>query len=222
MAKYKKYFGIIEPIKENETPNSISPICSAELLAVIQQQLKNHEQLVKGHISAGGEYWELILKNSYEALQYECEWRAGSHKSGTDVTVLSPPIKYPEISCKSGEIKVDAITGKPKTLSLSSFRTTRFKTLQEKIEFIGRDHEDIIFSLSSTFLESQNKYVLTILLPPNEIFTRMIWKEMGNGDYYADETEFITAKITQSQSGQLWYNVSYESPLILETHDIYI
>lgn len=222
MGKYKVFFKTEEPIiSGNIDKPDTERICSLELITEIQRYLKSHADLVNGHISVSGEYWELILKQSYEAINYSCEWKSGSHKSGTDVTVLSPLIRYPEISCKAGEIKLDSI-GKPKTLNLSSFRTTRFKTLQEKIEFIGRDHEDIIYSLSSSLLNSHRKYVLTVLLPPNEIFTRMTWKETDNGDYYADETEYITAKITQSQSGQLWYNVSYDSPLILETHDIYI
>ena len=36
------------------------------------------------------------------------------------------------------------------TIKISSYRTTEHKTIDEKLNYIDSDHEDIIYSLSST------------------------------------------------------------------------
>ena len=77
MGKYKVFFKTEEPIiSGNIDKPDTERICSLELITEIQRYLKSHADLVNGHISVSGEYWELILKQSYEAINYSCEWKS--------------------------------------------------------------------------------------------------------------------------------------------------
>jgi len=102
-------------------------------------------------------------------------------------------------------------------LKISGFRTTALKTLDEKINYIDGNHEDIVFSLSSSFFKSQRKYVLTIFTPPK--FRDLTWTKKNN-NYKSSKLNGVTASILDACSHQLWYELDYDCPLILEKHEI--
>ena len=102
-------------------------------------------------------------------------------------------------------------------LKISGFRTTALKTLEEKLNYIDGNHEDVVFSLSSSFFKSQNKYVLTIFVPPK--FKELTWTKEGD-NYKASKLNGVSASILEACSHQLWYELDYDCPLILGKYDI--
>lgn len=133
------------------------------------------------------------------------------------------------ISCKSGNLKC----GRKNTgelfdvngLEISSVRTTKFKTLCEKIEHINGDHEDIVMSVSSTLLDNYKKYVVTVI-DPIKYNQDVNWEIYGkNNDNYRCEIEGVNAKIVHSMSDQLWYTLTKPyvgNNYVLGVREIYV
>ena len=78
-----------------------------------------------------GELWEEISVRALEAAGMLVEWDAGSHSSGADIWLSG---LNEGISSKSGKITRTKTTGKHE-LSISSYRTTKYETLLEKLDF---------------------------------------------------------------------------------------
>jgi hypothetical protein len=196
-------------------------VCPASVLQNIKSNIKNlHNVVPPNYPPVNGDYWECILTNSFREANFNCVWygeKKKKHKPGTDITVSG--LTHENISCKSGEIKY---TNKKEVLNISSYRTTKYKTIDEKLNYIDRGHEDIVYSLSSTFYRSHNKYILTIFTPPK--FKQMVWKKVitkkNKVNYISSKVNGVCARINDSQSDQLWYTLDYNCPLILERHEI--
>lgn len=140
--------------------------------------------------------WENILHKSLLKAGFNSEWITGSHSEGVDIYVDDI-----RISCKGG-----TVSGKRNPrLKISSHRTTRFKTLQEKLEFISEEHEDVIWSLVQM---SKNLYRLHIFEKPN--FKEFEWKEIKSG-WSAIHENGNKASISRSMSDQLWFDINYEN-----------
>jgi hypothetical protein len=88
--------------------------------------------------------------------------------------------------------------------------------LEDKLNYIDDGHEDIVYSLSSSLFKSHNKYVLTIFTPPK--FKSMNWNIVNNN--FVARSNDVYAIIAAKCSDQLWYELQYDSPLILEKYDI--
>ena len=154
-------------------------------------------------------YWESILNKSLIELGHKTEWEPGSHKVGADVEIIGG-VKSGRISCKGGSL-TDKST-RP-SIHISSYRTTRFKTLDEKLSYFDEGHEDVVFSLASVKpLKSDNftlKYILSIFFPLK--FSSMSWHKNGN-DWFGEDGIY-KAKITHKMSDQLWYKVPLDTVL---------
>jgi hypothetical protein len=189
-------------------------VCSTDVLENIKKRIRLHHQLYET-LPIKDKYWEYTLSNSFKDANFTCKWDPESHSAGKDITVEG--LKYKRISCKSGMLRYGKRKKKITKLKISGFRTTALKTLDEKINYIDGNHEDIVFSLSSSFFKSQRKYVLTIFTPPK--FRDLTWTKKNN-NYKSSKLNGVTASILDACSHQLWYELDYDCPLILEKHEI--
>jgi len=189
-------------------------VCSTDVLENIKKRIRLHHQLYET-LPIKDKYWEYTLSNSFKDANFTCKWDSESHSAGKDITVEG--LKYKRISCKSGMLRYGKRKKKITKLKISGFRTTALKTLDEKINYIDGNHEDIVFSLSSSFFKSQRKYVLTIFTPPK--FRDLTWTKKNN-NYKSSKLNGVTASILDACSHQLWYELDYDCPLILEKHEI--
>jgi len=189
-------------------------VCSTDVLENIKKRIRLHHQLYET-LPIKDKYWEYTLSNSFKDANFKCKWDPDSHNAGKDITVEG--LKYERISCKSGMIRYGKRKKKITKLKISGFRTTALKTLDEKLNYIDGNHEDVVFSLSSSFFKSQRKYVLTIFTPPK--FRDLTWTKKNN-NYKSSKLNGVTASILDACSHQLWYELDYDCPLILEKHEI--
>lgn len=161
----------------------------------IKTRIKKHHELYDNKVSST--LWEEILYKSFKSNNLNTYWNMGGHGAGTDVKCENI-----NISCKSGVIKGKKI----KKLSISSYRTTSLKTIQEKINYLDQKHEDIIFSL----VHDGQKYKIFVLIQPkvsglNWIETKGQWKAVDKDNTW---NEF---KISKSMSDQFWMNLSMDN-----------
>jgi len=196
----------------NEITNG--DICSIDVLEHIKRRIKLHHQLYET-LTIKDKYWEYTLSNAFKDANFICKWDPESHDAGKDIVVEG--LRYKRISCKSGMLRYSKRKKKITKLKISGFRTTALKTLDEKINYIDGNHEDVVFSLSSSFFKSQNKYVLTIFVPPK--FKELTWTKEGD-NYKASKLNGVSASILEACSHQLWYELDYDCPLILGKYDI--
>ena len=99
-------------------------------------------------VPINGIVWENILYNVLLKQSKNVIWNYKSHKTGED-------IKFENIgiSCKGGRLQ-----GKNKDrLKISSYRTTVYKTIEEKLDYFDENHEDVYFCLSYEETKKQTK-----------------------------------------------------------------
>lgn len=141
-----------------------------------------------------GVYFEHIL---YDVLKNDkpTNWDIYSHKSGMD-------IKYGgvNISCKSGRLKKGYI-------SYSSYRSGKYKELNDKIKFFNERFYDVvlIIVLDGYTYKIYKKDFVYNELPYQNLKTNEPWIDKGSTIKYVGKN--IAAVIKKSLSYQLW--VSY-------------
>lgn len=178
---------------------------SKELLQEISYRIGLHHELYDFKIDSLA--WENILHKSFLKCGINSKWITGSHSEGVDIYVDGI-----RISCKGG-----TISGKRNPrLKISSHRTTRFKTLEEKINFISENHEDVIWSLVQI---DSSTYRLHIFEKPD--FKLFDWSVTKSG--WSAVSGLNRASISRSMSDQLWFDLDYETMLNeIEYHDFKI
>ena len=117
-----------------------------------------------------------------------------SHKISSDMTNEI----FGRISCKSGTFKN---TKNKNELVLSSSRTTKYKTLNEKIDFIKIDKEDCFFCLTNS--KKNNSYRLVYFESNTLNINETIWSESKAG--WKGSRKGLDITITKSMSDQIWY-----------------
>jgi hypothetical protein len=154
-----------------------------------------------------GQLFEEILVSAYKKNKWDVSWNAGSHEQGTDIVINKDEIKR-KISVKGN--KCDK-----KYINVSSYRTTTYKTIEEKCKFIDKQSENFdhyiilcreekivkkklesitynVFVLDSGFIKATDC---------NWIETRTGWKTTLNG---------INMNIQKAMSDQLWLKIPRE------------
>jgi hypothetical protein len=157
----------------------------------VLQEIKNciylHHQIYD--IKVSGELWENILHKSFVKCNLNSVWNSNSHRIGTDIIVEGV-----NVSCKSGSY----IGKKVKKLVISSHRTTKLKTIEEKKKFLDSPHEDVILSL----VEENNKYKLFVYNKP--LISNLQWIEESGGWSAIDDKTGNSFKISRKMSDQFW------------------
>jgi hypothetical protein len=194
-----------------------SQYISTQLLSEISNRINLHHSLYKT-LTIKDKYWEYILVESYRSIGFNVDYDVENHASGKDLVVKNAFNDGHElrVSCKSGKIGFSKRKNKIVSLEISSYRTTKYESLEEKLNYIDGDHEDVVFSLSSTLFNSHKKYILTVLTPPK--FKNLGWSS-NKGGYFV-KTNDLSAKINKQCSDQLWYTMKYDSSYVLETYDV--
>jgi len=142
-------------------------------------------------VPINGIVWENLLYNSLLMQSSNVEWDYRSHKTGEDVKFESTGI-----SCKGGRV-----LGKKKDkLKISSYRSTMYKTIEEKINYFDERHEDVYFCLT---YENKDNHIYKLYTFDSEYldYKNLNWEKTKRG--WQGTGKFL-AKIEQSMSDQLW------------------
>lgn len=175
-------------------PFKLDVLLGDNIVAEIKDRIKKHHELYDNKVSST--LWEEILHKSFKSNGLNSIWNMGGHAAGTDVKCEDI-----SISCKSGVIKGKKI----KKLSISSYRTTSLKTIQEKLEYLDQKHEDVIFSL----VHDGEKYKIFVLTQPK--VSNLNWSETKSQWKAVDkENSWNEFKISKSMSDQFWMHLSMD------------
>ena len=178
----------------------------------------NYKQLTDELISHFGEYhnlldvpingliWENLLYNSLINQSNNVIWKSGSHQTGTDIQ-----FEGIGISCKGGRLKGN----KKDKFKVSSYRSTSYKTLEEKINFFSEKHEDVYFCLSYEDAKTKHEYRLFTFDADILDYRSLNWKETKSG---WKGVGIFQAEIRKKMSDQLWLQL----PVHLLTEQFHI
>jgi hypothetical protein len=151
-----------------------------------------------------GEIWEEISVAALEAAGMEVGWEAGSHSSGADIWLSD---LNEGISSKSGKITRTKSTGKHE-LSISSYRTTKYPTLKEKLDFFDGDGKNFKNYLVITREEDKKnkvrKYSVVLIDATFVNASNLLWTGKGTGWNGQDTGSGVKMKIQRSMSDQFW------------------
>lgn len=165
----------------------------------ITQKIKIHHSIY--NLPIFGELWEEILHNSFIDLGQLSYWKPNrSHGVGKDITHE----KYGKISCKSGIYHI-----KNNTLMISGSRTSKHKTLEDKLKFLSQDHEDHYFCLARNKKEwelGKKQYYFFQFDSMKIDYSKQNWIPTNNG-WKFDNCDF-SGKILASASGQVWTTIN--------------
>lgn len=159
----------------------------------MERNIKKFHSLFK-YNKLSGIFLEEIISNSLQHIKHE--WTCNSHKSKYDINILRDDKDF-TISVKSGMLKNNILT-------LSSFRTTKYKTLKGKLKFINNHHSDIILSVPYV-----DDIYYMFVLPKSILKTDKTWTKVGNNYYLKDNK--VDMRIMHSMSDQLWYKIHLDN-----------
>lgn len=172
----------------------LDQILSNNTLEEIKKRIIKHHELYDSKITST--LWEEILHKSFISSNLNSKWKMYGHQSGCDVECEN--IK---ISCKSGVVKGKKI----KKLSISSYRTTSLKTIEEKLNYLDKVHEDVIFSL----VHDGQKYKIFTFIQPK--VKNLTWQETKGQWKALDKHSWNEFKIAKNMSDQFWMNLSLDN-----------
>jgi len=154
------------------------------------EMFKEYHSLLE--VPINGIIWENLLFNCLSEQSDDVEWSYKSHQTGEDIN-----FEGIGISCKGGRLQ-----GKNKNkLKISSYRTTVYKTLQEKIDYFEDKHEDVYFCLCYEETKTDHKYKLYTFDSDVLDYRNLKWEKTKRG--WKGDGKFL-AKIESSMSDQLW------------------
>jgi hypothetical protein len=169
------------------------------MIEEIKQKLKQHHELYRFPVKA--ELWEDIYDQVINSGSIG--WDMGNHNVGTDV--VSKGVRYQN---KAGNIDL-----KNGTIIWSGHRTTKHKTIDEKVNFISQNHCDKYVMLARNKDEWERgikKYYLLIFDSSLIDYSKLQWNEYlskeGNVSGWKGESieQPFSAKIIKTMSDQLW------------------
>ena len=179
--------------------------------------LTNHHSLYSAQCKA--EYWEELCSKALIRADFGSNWMPDfNHVTGEDQRTDSGI----RISNKSGQYKNN-------TLTINGSRLTKHKTIEEKIAFISKQHDDFIFCLATdnSWNPDNPIYYFVVIDSKRLSYDKCEWvatfaskgKNKGkiNGWKTASKLGF-SAKITMSMSDQLWTAIN--SDLFTEVYKI--
>ena len=154
------------------------------------EKFKEYHSLLE--VPINGIIWENLLFNCLSIQSDNVNWSYKSHQTGEDIN-----FEGIGISCKGGRLQ-----GKNKDkLKISSYRTTIYKTLDEKLDYFNDKHEDIYFCLCYEETKIGHKYKLYTFNSNVLDYRNLTWEKTKRG--WKGDGKFL-AKIESSMSDQLW------------------
>lgn len=165
-------------------------------------------------IPINAESWEELIYVALVCMKYgdKVEWKLGSHEKGVDIKVR---FNGKVISISAKATKVKKIRGR-EYISVSSYRLTRYRTLDEMLNFLNEESQKLNFYLLCIREEKGDNLIYKVLkVAPKDIFPSSLlipqnWEEYTGGwktkDNLFNRYE-ISAKIVRKMSNQLWITV---------------
>lgn len=188
---------------------------------LVEANLIRHHELYSSYPIAK-ELEEIFARCLYEHTpKQKVQWLIGGHQSGYDI------IGYGEdISIKSMTYNT---TRANTNITISSHRTTKFKTIDEKYDFLCEGHESCTLGIAhstevyNTFTKYTYRIVLIDALPFSELephkWTTHYTKK-GKLAKWTTTYDNIKFDIMCACSDQLWITVPYNSPYVTELNKI--
>ena len=152
------------------------------------------------------EFWEETLHRSFGDLNYHTTWTPNrSHAVGEDMNI--PSIVHSRISCKSGQFTTTREL-KKLCVKINGGRSTKFKTIEEKIKHFSGDHDDVYCCLAKS-KSFDKKYTLLVFKSSLIKVNKLKWNESNTGKEWHGKGIF-NANIGKSMSAQLWSTIPLE------------
>lgn len=157
-----------------------------------------------------GEMWEERLSLAFEDAGFPSDWEPdGNHKSGIDFSLINQPFSY---SCKSAVLKNGI-------LPISSYRTTKYKTLQEKLNYHDSPAAKPFTHYAILVRDMDNKQQVCIFIDKSYISAKSLtWQETlgvrgknkGKVNGWKGSNNLMEMKIVKSMSDQFWYYLKWD------------
>ena len=171
----------------------------------LERQLKLHHKLYS--IRCKSELWEEISARALRETGYGSDWLPDfNHFIGTDQTTDDGI----NISNKSGLLNKNNTK-----MKISGSRTTKYKTIEEKLCFLENKSEDFIFCLAINPYEwkkGKRIYYFIVIDAKKLDYHKQKWNESyskkGELTGWNCVSEYYNSKITISMSHQLWTDIS--------------
>ena len=177
-----------------------------QLLQQLEQKITQHHNLYRFPLKA--ELWEDIFDQTINS--FTSKWEGGGHSVGADVVSENNSLflKGSRLQLKSGEYNP-----KQNTVKWNGHRTTKHKTIEEKVDFISQNHYDYYVMLmrnKKDWKEGKKIYYL-LMFESNKIdYSSLTWFEKHSkqnnltGWKGMGTTQPYLAEINISMSHQLW------------------
>jgi hypothetical protein len=157
-----------------------------------------------------GELWEERLSYAFDDAGISNNWVPdGNHKAGVDFSLNKHPFSY---SCKSAVLK-DGI------LTISSYRTTKYKTLKEKLDYHDSIDAKPFTHYAILVRDMDNKQQICIFIDKDYVNAKPLsWdesiairgKNKGKVNGWQGSNNLMHMKIQKSMSDQFWYYLKWD------------
>ena len=165
-----------------------------------ENKLEQYHNLFPDNMLSG-EHLESLFKQCFlknKEIKH-IEHEEGSHKKH-DYIIRKKDNSSLKISIKSGVIKNNILTQ-------SSYRTTTYATIREKLDYINQNHYDFQLNLAKKDPWKKTKEYVLMLFKEEQFKLNDInfleYKKCWTG-----QNENFVVNINKSQSDQLWYKVN--------------
>lgn len=174
-----------------------------KLVKLLTDKIKQHHQLYRFPVK--GELWEDIFDQCINMSSVNgSNWLGGGHDVGTDVTNTTSGIRY--------QLKGGMLNFKKNLVKWSGHRTTSYNTIEEKLNFINKDHCDMYVLLSRCKREwDKGTRVYYLMMFDSSLLTydKLSWvetfsKKQTLSGWKGNGSNNLAADIYVSMSGQLW------------------
>ena len=172
-----------------------------KLIPILRNKINNYHNMFTLPLTS--EYWEEVLHRSFKESGFETTWTPNrSHAVGKDMELIG--ISNSRISCKSGQF-LEPRDIKKKCVKFNGGRSTKYKTLEEKIKHFSNDHDDYYFCLAK---ESNFNKTYKLLIFPSSLckVDKLEWIETASAGTYKGSGPF-SATISKAMSSQLWSTI---------------
>jgi hypothetical protein len=165
----------------------------------LTEELERYTQFSK--IMLKGVYWEEVIVKSLNKFNYKIDWNSDSHKSGPDININNGEYLF---SAKSGVVEYNK-------LIFSSFRSTKYKTLEEKIIFfddVGKKFTHYLIIVRNKNNTAYDVYMINSDLILASFFT---WEELfrqkdknSSVGWKTNIVNGVDIQIRKAMSDQFW------------------
>jgi len=175
-------------------------------------------------VSINAESWEEVIYVSFLNMLSDRNvfWEVGSHAKGVDIELIVENDRI-LISAKGGKINVKDY------LSLSSYRLTRYKTIEDKLDFLHENARKLDIYLICSRTDTRRSIIYRIFkinsldLVPSLFLDSNNWSENSQAWIFNKHKEAgLEARIVKSMSHQLWYSIPIRNNKLEELSNIEI